>query len=156
MLFKDIKQNCPIFILNKQDMTYTEGKAARVGFSKLEMNPKTGKSEMMIDVDVEANGTTGNYSFPDSLSICYAGNLVFSTDTQGIVTELEAMHNSSERFLSQVEQQQMILQKTKELLTELNPIYKERKETEQRFNKIEGSIDRMEKMMAEFIKKFES
>ena len=69
MLFKDIKQNCPVYILNKQDMTFTEGKAARVGFSKMEMNPKTGKTEMIIDVDVEANGVTANYAFPDSLSL---------------------------------------------------------------------------------------
>lgn len=154
MLFKDIKQNCPVYILNKQDMTFTEGKAARVGFSKMEMNPKTGKTEMIIDVDVEANGVTANYAFPDSLSLSYANNLVFSTDTEGIVRELEAMHNGAERFLAQVEQQKSILEKSKALLTELNPVYKERKATEQRFEKLEGSMARMEQMMTEFLKEW--
>lgn len=154
MLFKDIKQNCPVYILNKQDMSFTEGKAARVGFSKMEMNPKTGKTEMMIDIDVEANGVTGNYAFPDNLSISYANNLVFSTDTDGIVRELESMHNGAERFLAQVEQQKTILEKSKALLTELNPVYKERKATEQRFEKLEGSMARMEQMMTEFLKEW--
>lgn len=49
------------------------------------------------------------------------------------------------------------------LLAELNPMYKEKQETEQRFGKIEKSISGMEElmkkqqeMMENFIKKFES
>lgn len=49
------------------------------------------------------------------------------------------------------------------LLAELNPMYKEKQETEQRFGKIEGSIGEMKELMKKqqemvenFIKKFES
>ena len=64
------------------------------------------------------------------------------------------MHNGAERFLAQVEQQKSILEKSKALLTELNPVYKERKATEQRFEKLEGSMARMEQMMTEFLKEW--
>lgn len=49
------------------------------------------------------------------------------------------------------------------MLAELNPMYKEKQETEQRFGKIETSINNMEElmkkqqeMMENFIKKFEN
>ena len=58
---------------------------------------------------------------------------------------------------------QNIIDKAPSLLAELNPMYKEKQETEQRFGKIEKSISGMEElmkkqqeMMENFIKKFES
>lgn len=58
---------------------------------------------------------------------------------------------------------QNIIDKAPSLLAELNPMYKEKQETEQRFGKIEGSIGEMkelmkkqQEMMENFIKKFES
>lgn len=38
MLFKDIKQNYPVYILNKQDLSLTQGKAVQVPFPRMEMN----------------------------------------------------------------------------------------------------------------------
>ena len=58
---------------------------------------------------------------------------------------------------------QNIIDKAPSLLAELNPMYKEKQETEQRFGKIEKSISGMEElmkkqqeMMENFIKKFEN
>ena len=42
------------------------------------------------------------------------------------------------------------------ILADLNPVYKEKQETEKRFNAIENSIRRMEEMMSNFIKEFKS
>lgn len=57
----------------------------------------------------------------------------------------------------------MIVEKATSLLAELNPIYKEKQQTEQRFGKIEGAITDLkelmksqQEMMANFIKEFKS
>ena len=34
MLFKDIKQNYPVFILNKQDLSLIQGKAININWEK--------------------------------------------------------------------------------------------------------------------------
>lgn len=163
MQFKDIKQNYPVFVLDKKEMTVTTGKATAVGFPRMEMNPKTGKQEIVVDLTVEANGKTGTYAIPEGLSITYADNIVLSTNQQGLATEIEALQNAAKQYFQMKDYQQKVLDTSPTLLAELNPVYKERQETENRFNKIEGSISEMkelmmkqQEMMSGFIKKFES
>lgn len=161
MLFKEIKQNYPVYILDKQEFQIIQGKATAVSFPRVEMNQKTGRTEMVVDVTVEANGKTATYSIPENLSVTFAGNLVLSTDKQGLTGEVEAMVANADQILSSVPYAQKIKDTASAILADLNPVYKEKQETEKRFGKIEGSISDMkdmmqkqQKMMEEFIKKF--
>ena len=163
MLFKDIKQNYPIFILDKQELIIIQGKAANVGFSRLEVNPNTGKSEMVIDITVEVNGKTTSYVIPENLSVSYAGNLVLSTNQQGLANEVRSMQVASDQYFAAESYQKRVKEKSPRLLAELDPAFRDKQETEKRFGKIEGSISEMkdimktqQKMMEDFIKKFES
>lgn len=163
MQFKDIKQNYPVYIFNKQDLSFIQGKATQVSFPRVEMNQKTGKTEMVVDITIEINGKTTSYVIPENLSVTYAGNLILSTDKAGLANEIEAMKTTAEQILASVDHQKEILEKSSSILAQLNPVYKEKQETEQRFGKIESSIERMEELMKKqqdmmegFIKKFES
>ena len=40
MAFKDVKQNYSVYILNKQDITITDGKVVSVGFPHLDLSTK--------------------------------------------------------------------------------------------------------------------
>lgn len=163
LLFKDIKQNYPVYILDTQEFSVVQGKATQVSFPRLEMNQKSGKTEMVVDVTIDANGKTATYTIPESLSVTYAGHLVLSTEKSGLAGEVEVQKANAEQILASATKAQNIIDKAPSLLAELNPIYKEKQETEQRFGKIEKSINSMEElmkkqqeMMANFIKKFES
>lgn len=140
-----------------------QGKATQVSFPRLEMNQKTGKTEMVVDVTIEANGKMATYAIPESHSVTYAGHLVLSTEKSGLTSEVEAQKANAEQVLASASKAQNIIDKAPSLLAELNPMYKEKQETEQRFGKIEGSIGEMkelmkkqQEMMENFIKKFES
>lgn len=81
----------------------------------------------------------------------------------GLTSEVEAQKANAEQVLASASKAQNIIDKAPSLLAELNPMYKEKQETEQRFGKIEGSIGEMkelmkkqQEMMENFIKKFES
>ena len=157
LLFKDIKQNYPVYILDTQEFSLIQGKATQVSFPRLEMNQKTGKTE------IEANGKMATYAIPESHSVTYAGHLVLSTEKSGLTSEVEAQKANAEQVLASASKAQNIIDKAPSLLAELNPMYKEKQETEQRFGKIEGSIGEMkelmkkqQEMMENFIKKFES
>lgn len=154
MLFKDIKQNYPVFILDKQNLSLERGKVISVGFPRVDMNPKTGKSDTVVDVTIEANGKTATYAIPENMSVTYAGNVVLSTDKSGLTNEIEAMKSSAEQILASVDHQKEILEKASSLLAELNPVYREKQENEKRFNSMEESISKLEKMMTEFISEF--
>ena len=156
MAFKDVKQNYSVYILNKQDITIIDGKVISVGFPHLDLStkPAMGQSQMVVDVTIESNGKTATYTIPENLSVTYAGDIVLSTDKQGLIVEVESMKNTAEKILESVPKQKEVVDKTTVLLSELNPIYKEKKETEQRFSKIEESISRMESTVNNFINSF--
>lgn len=163
MIFKDIKQNYPVFMLDKQALTITQGKAIAVAFPRLDLNKNAAVTQMVVDVTIEAEGKTATYTIPENLSVTYAGNLVLSTDRQGLVNEVEAMKTAAEQALSSMERQKEILAKSSALLAELNPAFKEKQETEKRFGQIENSIHEIKDLlktqqeaMANFIKEFKS
>nr|DAI60444.1 MAG TPA: hypothetical protein [Caudoviricetes sp.] len=151
MYFKDLKQNYPVFILDKQNLTLTQGKVVSVGFPRMELNPTAGKSGMVVDVSIEADGKTANYVIPETLSVTYAGNLVLSVDRQGLAGEVESMKTSAEQALASVEHQRRIVEKSTGLLAELNPAFREKQETEQRFSKIESSMNEVKQMLSRLI-----
>lgn len=151
MYFKDLKQNYPVYILDKQTLTLTQGKAVAVGFPRMEMNPAAGKSRMVVDVSIVADGKTANYVIPENLSVTYAGNLVLSVDRQGLAGEVESMKVTAEQAIASVEQQKQILEKSTTLLAELNPTYREKQETEQRFSKIEASMGELKDMLSRLL-----
>lgn len=64
------------------------------------------------------------------------------------------MKNTAEKIIESVPKQKEVIEKATALLADINPVYKEKKETEQRFAKIEESINRMESTVTNFIKSF--
>lgn len=163
MLFKDIKQNYPIHILDKQGFRYIQGKATAVSFPKLEINPDTGKPEMMVSITIEAEGKTATYAISENLSVSYANGFVFATDKSLLLAEAKAVKANAEQVIASAPKAQKIIDSSAALFAELDPSFKEKQETEQRFGKIEGSISEMkglmqsqQKMLEDFIKKFES
>lgn len=152
MAFKDVKQSYSVYILNKQNMTIEDGKVTSVGFPHMDLNSKS--AQMVVDVTIEASGKAATYTIPENLSVTYAGDIVLSTDKQGLLYEVEAMKNSAEKILESVPRQKEIIDKSTILLSELNPIYKEKQENEQRFSKMESSISRLEQTVNNFINSF--
>lgn len=154
--FKDIKQNSSIFILNKQNLEFIIGKVISKSFPHVEMDKNTGKPEMMVDISIEAEGKTATYSIPENLSTSYAGNIVLSTDMQNLVPEVESVVNASKQILASASQAQENINNAPGLLAKLNPVYREKQETEQRFVKLESTVGEMKSMLQDFIKEFKS
>ena len=161
MLFKDMKPNYSVFILDKEEMTVVQGKVKTASFPR--MDTSNGTTKMVVDIEIEADGKSATYAIPENLSVTYAGNLVLSTDRDGLLHEIEARQTYAEQVLATVDKQKTIIERAKKLRAELNPAYREKQENEKRFGQIEGAISEMkdlmkaqQEMMTNFIKKFES
>lgn len=165
MNFKDIKQNYPVHIFDKQSLEYTKGKVLSVSLPRMQPTQNENSfnsgnhlsqlnNSMVVDVTIDAGGRSATYTIPENLSVAYAGNLVLSTENDGIIKEMEAMKNASEQALSQIDRQKEICEKLKTLLADLNPVYRERKNTEERFNKLEDSVSKIENILTNFINEF--
>ena len=154
MIFRDIKQGYPVYILNKQDLTILQGKVASAGFPRLDTNPMSGKTEMVIDITVDdGSGKTGSYVIPEGLSVTYAGNLVLATEKAALAGEVEAMKSSAEQALASVDRQREIVEKAGALLSDLNAAYREKLENDKRFDALEGSVGELKGLVRSLIDK---
>lgn len=150
MQFRDVQQNYPIFILDKQELTVKQGKVMTKGFPYPDRNNIT-QAKMVIDFSIELDGKTAIYTIPDDLSVTYAGNLVISPEKGNIINEIEAIKNTAEQVINSVDAQKEKYEKASKLLAELNPAYRDKKETEDRLNKLESSIGDIKSMMSKLM-----
>lgn len=139
MTFKELKQGYPIYMLDKDKLEVKCGKVRENSFPRIDQ--MNGQRQMVVDVSVECDGKTATYTMPEDSCVVYANNLVISTHQQGLTTEVEKMKEEAERILASVDRQEKIVNTADDLLAQLNPTLKEKRETEQRFLKIEGRMD---------------
>ena len=156
MLFKDIKQNYPVYIFDKQNIKFIQGKTVSVSFPRMENTNPMAMGKSVLDVVIEADGKNATYAIPENVGIVYAGDIVLSTDREGIAREIEAMKTSAEQALVSVERQKAIVEKSTKLLAELNPAFREKQEYEQRLSKMENSIGELKEMLTGFMNKVKS
>lgn len=158
MLFKDLKPNYPIYALLRGDNTQAmQGKVLNVNGPHIEQGTTVGKmamAQMMVDVTVEIDGKTATYSIPETLAVTYAGNLVLSVDRDGILREVEAIKMQKEEALKNVPRDRKIVEDCEAILAEWNPAFKEKKETEERFCKLENSLEKLTGLVSGFIEEF--
>lgn len=157
MTFKDLKPNYPVYALHKGGgLTALQGKVINVSLPHVE--PSVGLSsaaQMVVDVTADIDGKTATYTINESSGVTYAGtDLVLSVDREGIIREVEGLKAQSEEVIASVDRHRKTLEDCTKILTEWNPAYKEKRETEERFNKIETSIGRLSELVSGFIEEF--
>lgn len=156
LLFKDIKQNYPVYILDKQDLSLVEGKVTQVSFPHLDprSNGYNSNSPMVVDVTISDKDKTATYTIPEHLCITDAGNnLVLSTEKESLSREVEAMKNSALQILSSVDRQKSIVEKADLLLKELNPSFKDKALYEERFKNLETGMCDIKDLLKKFLER---
>ena len=155
MLFKDLKVGYPVYILHKGNSLRVEiGKVAAISPSRFPQTQGNFQTmQMVVDITIEENGASKTYTTPDSLSVTYAGNeLVITTEREGILKEVESIKAQNEDELSKVNARRNTVSECETILAEWNPQFKERRETEERFTKIETSMTDLKGMLSDLIK----
>lgn len=152
MLFKDLKKGYPIYVFDRTEVSVTQGKVINdVGLPHVDShygNPM----EMIVDVTVEVNGQVKTYAFKEGTDTGYVNSLVISTGRDTILREVEALKTQAEQELSKRETYESNVKKCSIILSEFNPVFKEKKETEERFTKVENSIGELKDMIKGLVK----
>ena len=149
MTFKELKQGYPIHILDKDKLTVKQAKVQNTSFPRADM--MQGQRQMVVDITVEHNGNTATYTMPEDSCLVYANNLVIATEPQGLIVEVEKMKSEAEHILASVEHQKEIVEVADELLAKLNPAFKEKRETEQRFEQMEKRMDKVDDNISQLL-----
>lgn len=153
LLFRDIKQNYPVYILDKNNLTFTQGKVAQISFPHIDSSrPSFGSAtpqNMVVDVTIVADSKTATYTIPENLGITEtASGIILATEKDSLAIEVETLKNNAELILSSIDKQKQIVEKADKLLLDLNPGYKEKIQYEERFKNIESGMSDIKNMLS--------
>ena len=153
MLFKDLKIGYPVYIFHKDgEKRITQGKVTAISPSRLPQTPSLQTMQMVVDVTIDDGGSSRTYAIPDNTSVTYTNGLVLSTDRDGVIREVEILRNQCAEELAKIEDYRKSVSECEKILTEWNPAFREKRETEERFSKLETSMSDLKSMMSGLIK----
>ena len=144
MLFKELKGNYPIFLLDRATLSFEQAKVMNVqpNYQSVNMN------RMEVNVTIQTKeGKQNTYAVADSEQSAYAGNLFISTSKDCIINEVNALKNASEEILSKVEEHKKTVERCKELLAELDTSFRDQQKTNERLNQMESKLDEIFKFV---------
>ncbi len=151
MTFKDLKSGYPVYLLDRAALKYEQGKVMSVGLPHADL--QTGNfGKMLIDMTIQTGGKQNTYSVSDTEQTAYAGNLLITCNKECVINEVRAINAQAEETLAKVDMARKTLNDSKALLEELDTAFKDKQETERRFQKMEerfSSIeDKMDRLLA--------
>lgn len=148
MLFKDLKSGFPVYIYDRNSIEVMQGKVVTVGAPHIDKGNFNMQASMVVDITIEYRGCPTTYTFKDNTETGYTGSLVITTDKGNIIREIEAAKEQSEEALSQVDQHKQRIEKYTAILAEYNPAIKEKRAIDERFGKLESSMDELKNMLS--------
>ena len=156
MLFKDVHASLPMYLFDRNTMSYQTGKVTSFTPSHIDVKAPSGK--MVVDITVAFDDTTQTYTVEDGLSIAFFGTTAISPNIDCILREVESLKQSSETRLASRKHDEDVVARCKQIILDNNPALKEKAENEARFAKIEegqtalnDKLDRIAQMMEKFM-----
>lgn len=153
MLFKDLKSGYPIYIFDRDKVTFTQTKVLSVNpphFDNHYGNP----TEMVVDVTIE--GMPKPYTFKENTDTGYLNNLVITTERDKALLEVENLQAQSEQAWNKRDTYKEIADKCAQIRAEFSPAFREKRENEERFSKIEGSVNELKDMIKSLVNELKS
>lgn len=145
MLFKDLKVGDTLYLFDSNLKELTIEKVVNVSVPRIDSNINNG---MLVDVSLQNK----IYSIKHTSDICYNGNLVISPNKDLILREVESNRANDIALLSRKDSLEEGIRKLDNILDQLSPERKEKKEQEERFNRIEEAVGSLKDMMELILK----
>lgn len=168
-LFKDMAAGATVHALVKgEELRYVTGTVVSIGQPRVDMpNPIQGIGQgykQVVDVTFAVDGK--NYTEAVEVTACMfptnklGGVSLVATDTEPIVRELRATEKLDADYLKQTESEipkrEKRIEACKQLIAELDTDYKEKRETEDRFIRIEKKQEEFSGMLKRILDAVES
>lgn len=148
-MFKDLRTGSPVYILDRKEITVTQGTLINAPLSHFD--PKFGTNKMVVDLEIEAAGTKTSFVVEDSQSAAYFADKTIACSKEAIVRELETIKSTSESALKMMPYHQQAIPKCEALMRQYSAEYRERTETQERITNLEGKLDTLTSTIKSFM-----
>lgn len=147
MYFKDLKQGYTVYLFDKSDISVKQGKVIEISLPHFDDKNYRVGAKMVVDVSINVDGKSRIYTLKEDTDTGYTDSIVISTDKSNIIREVEMAKAQSEEIINQVDEHTKRVAKYTEILAEFNPAIKEKREIDQRFGKLEDSINEIKNLL---------
>ena len=153
MLFKDLHKGNVVYVLNTDELKLSNGKVVNVGVPYFDMPSQVPNMNMnmnasrVVDVTIEINGATNTYKIPENLSVTFANKMLLSTDKSAVVNEIESIKSICNDVVNNYERSLEKIKICDNLLSDLNPEFKEKKENEEKLANMQSEISEIKQMI---------
>ena len=154
MLFKELKQGYPLYILNVNTMDVGTGTVTFVGQPHVTNDKKKiakGQLQMVIDVTANFGNTSQTIELTDSLSQTMSddGALLITPNQADIANGMRMIKARCEECIRNEDHYRKLIKKCDEQLPNFDPLYKQTMASEARFSEMQSTIDKQSKDIAE-------
>ena len=166
MQIKNLQPNGQVYVYDRDNTTLKVARVVSVSQPHYDTNNFNGNGgynynpgqnynfQKYVDLVIEIDGkVSAPYVCPENSEVVSTNNLAISPDINPLIREVESTKNGIEHQLSQRESLEEKVKRCTEILTAYNPAFKERKEIDSRFEKIESGQSKLESMMQELLNK---
>lgn len=144
MIFKETRSGGAVYLFDRTTLKYEQGVVKAVGLPHADVQPGS-YGKMLVDITVQtADGRRNTYSVSDCERTAYAGNLLIACEKESIVDEVRAVKTQAEELIANIDGTRNTIERCKVILEELDDTFKDKRETERRFEKIDEKFSCME------------
>ena len=154
MLFKELKQGYPLYVLNVNTLEVGTGTVTFVGQPHVTQDKQKlvkGQIQMVVDVTANFGNQPQTIELADSLSSTMSndGTLLITPNQADIANGMRMIRARCEEYIRNEEHYKELIKKCDEQLPNFDPLYKQQQESENRFTEMKSTIDRQAKDIAE-------
>lgn len=133
MLFKDLKAGDILYLFDSNSKELAVEKVVNISTPRIDSNINNG---MVVDISLQNR----IYTIKSTSDVCYNGSLVISPNKEIILKEVETCKSNDLALLARKDTLEEGIVKLDGIIDQLSPERKEKKEQEERLNRIEESV----------------
>jgi hypothetical protein len=157
MSFHDLQKGHQVYVVDRsKEVSMMQGTVTAKGQPYLPQmqQPYGGIGSMSVDVTVELCGRCTTYTVPDNADIAYTQNdVVVTPNKEMALREVESVRNRAQERLDCHDADVKIVSMCDDILSEWRPEVKEKRETEERFGRMEKQIGELTGLIREMMNK---
>lgn len=142
MQFKDLKDGYPIYLFDRSSLSVQTGRVTSVTTPHASSKPGATLANLglVVDVVVNIDGKSFSYEVKDNSENAYIDTTLLTSNVDIVVNEIKAIKNNSEETIKSIDKHKANIEKCTALLSEFDPIYREKKETDDKINSLAQTV----------------
>lgn len=145
MLFKDLKAGDILYLFDSNSKELAVEKVVNISTPRIDSNINNG---MVVDISLQNR----IYTIKSTSDVCYNGSLVISPNKEIVLKEVETCKSNDLALLARKDTLEEGIVKLDGIIDQLSPERKEKKEQEERLNRIEESVGALKDMVELMLK----